>query len=158
VLADYGTTVESELEVFAFIARANDDMRAFSLLAMVISLFETGYLRTGAGLFEASPGHLTSHDGVAPRIADAMRRGALCRDSVFGIDSIDFLHLDWFTVAGLPVTDVRRRFGLVDKSPGAVAAGSVTPWDRDGISEFQLAAGRALAERQGRPYAPGWAG
>ena len=30
VLADYGTTVESELEVFAFIARANDDMRAFS--------------------------------------------------------------------------------------------------------------------------------
>jgi hypothetical protein len=42
VLADYGTTVESELEVFAFIARANDDMRAFSLLAMVVSLFETG--------------------------------------------------------------------------------------------------------------------
>jgi hypothetical protein len=36
VLADYGTTVESELEVFAFIARANDDMRAFSLLAMAI--------------------------------------------------------------------------------------------------------------------------
>ena len=35
VLADYGTTVECELEVFAFIARANDDMRAFSLLAMV---------------------------------------------------------------------------------------------------------------------------
>jgi hypothetical protein len=65
VLADYGTTVESELEVFAFIARANDDMRAFSLLAMVISLFETGYLRTGAGLFEASPGHLSAHEGVA---------------------------------------------------------------------------------------------
>ena len=158
VLADYGTTVESELEVFAFIARANDDMRAFSLLAMVVSLFETGYLRTGAGLFEASPGHLTSHDGVATRIADAMRRGALCRDSVLGVDSIDYLHLDWFTIADLPVTDVRRRFGVADKSPGALAAGSVTPWDRDGISEFQLAAGRALAERQGRPYAPGWAG
>ena len=45
-----------------------------SLLAMVISLFETGYLRTGAGLFESSPGHLSSHDGVAVRIADAMRR------------------------------------------------------------------------------------
>jgi hypothetical protein len=51
VLADFGTTVESELEVFGFIARANDDMRAFSLLAMVVSLFETGSLRTGAGLF-----------------------------------------------------------------------------------------------------------
>ena len=126
VLADYGTTVESELEVFAFIARANDDMRAFSLLAMVVSLFETGYLRTGAGLFEASPGHLSSHDGVAIRIADAMRRGALCRDSVLGVDSIDYLHLDWFTLADLPVTEVRRRFGVVDKSPEALAAGSVS--------------------------------
>ena len=158
VLADYGTTVESELEVFAFIARANDDMRAFSLLAMVISLFETGYLRTGAGLFEASPGHLTSHDGVATRIADAMRRGALCRDSVLGVDSIDYLHLDWFTIAELPVAEARLRFGVVDKSPEAVAAGSVSPWDRAGISEFQLAAGRALAARQGRPYEPGWSG
>ena len=58
VLADYGTTVEAEVEVFGLIARANDDMHAFSLLAMVISLFETGYLATGAGLFESSPGHL----------------------------------------------------------------------------------------------------
>ena len=41
---------------------------------------------------------------------------------------------------------------MTDKSPGAIAAGSVSPWDRDGISEFQLNAGRALAERQGRPY------
>ena len=56
LLADFGTTVESELEVFAFIARANDDPRAFSLLAGVVSLFETGYLRTGAGLFESLPG------------------------------------------------------------------------------------------------------
>ena len=152
VLADYGTTVESELEVFAFIARANDDMRAFSLLAMVISLFETGYLRTGAGLFEASPGHLSAHDGVALRIADAMRRGALGRDAVMGIDSIDYLHLDWFDIAELSVTEARRRFGVVDKSPEAIAAGSVGPWDRAGISEFQLNAGRKLAERQGRLY------
>ena len=72
VLADYGTRVESELEVFAFIARANDDPRAFSLLAMVVSLFETGYLRSGAGLFESSPGQL-SRAGVATRVADAMR-------------------------------------------------------------------------------------
>ena len=79
VLADYGTTLESELEVFALIARANDDPRAFSLLAMVISLFETGYLASGAGLFEASRGHL-SNEGVALRLADAMRRGALCHE------------------------------------------------------------------------------
>ena len=154
VLADYGTTVESELEVFAFIARANDDMRAFSLLAMVVSLFETGYLRTGAGLFEASPGHLSSHDGVAVRIADAMRRGALCRDAVVGADSIDFLHFDWFSIADLPVAEARRRFGVVDKGAEAVAAGSVGPWEPGGISEFQLAAGRDLADREGRVYEP----
>ena len=44
----------------------------FCLLAMVVSLFETGYLRTGAGLFEAFPGQL-SRDGVAVR---ARRRDA----------------------------------------------------------------------------------
>ena len=58
VLGDYGTTVESEVEVFGLIARANDDLHAFSLLAMVISLFETGYLATGAGLFQSSTGAL----------------------------------------------------------------------------------------------------
>jgi len=138
--------------------RASDDMRAFSLLAMVVSLFETGYLRTGAGLFEASPGHLSSHDGVAVRIADAMRRGARCRDSVLGVDSIDYLHLDWFAMAELSVTDARRRFGVEPKSPGALAAGSVGPWDSEGISPFQLDAGRRLAQRRGRPYASGGPG
>ena len=33
----------------------------------------------------------------------------------------------------------------MDKSPEAVAAGSVGPWDPGGISEFQLNAGRELA-------------
>ena len=81
VLADYGSKVESELEVFAFIARANDDPRGFSLLAMVVSLFETGYLATGAGLFESFPGRLLArrHGGArrrrdAPRCADPRPR------------------------------------------------------------------------------------
>jgi hypothetical protein len=145
VLADYGTKVESELEVFAFIARANDDPKAFSLLAMVVSLFETGYLRVGAGLFESSPGQL-SRDGVAARVADAMRRGALVTGSV------DFLAVDWFELAPLPVTELRERFGLVAKSAAAIAVGSVGPWEAGGISEFQLHAGQALAAREERPY------
>jgi hypothetical protein len=145
VLADYGTTVESELEVFAFIARANDDMRAFSLLAMVVSLFETGYLRTGAGLFESSPGHLAEF-GMATRVADAMRRGALCRGSV------DFLRTDWFELAHLNVLDVREHFSVPTKSLAAEAAGSVGPWERGGISPFQVGAGTALAAAQGTPY------
>ena len=132
VLADYGTTVESELEVFAFIARANDDLHGFSLLAMVVSLFETGYLRQGAGLFESSPGHL-SERGMATRVGDAMRRGALCRGSV------DFMRTDWFELAGLTVEAAREHFGIPPKAPAAVAAGSVGPWEPGGISPFQLA-------------------
>ena len=152
VLADYGTTVEAELEVFAFIARANDDMRAFSLLAMVISLFETGYLSTGAGLFESDPGHLSADSAVSIRLADAMRRGALCHDSVADSDSIDFMRMDWFEIAGLPLDDVRRRFRVVAKSTEAVAAGSVGPWQPGGISAFQLASGQKIADDEGRPY------
>ena len=147
VLADYGTRVESELEVFAFIARANDDPRGFSLLAMVVSLFETGYLRTGAGLFEAAPGQL-SRQGVAERLADAMRRGALVDGSV------DFLGVDWFELADRPVADAAAAFGVVPKSARAVAAGSVGPWAPGGISEFQWRAGETLAEAEGRPYDP----
>jgi hypothetical protein len=154
VLADYGTTVESELEVFGFIARANDDMQAFSLLAMAISLFETGYLRTGAGLFEASPGHLSASAGadVAVRLADAMRRGALCHNRDTGSDSVDFLQLDWFSIAPLPLDQARDLFRLEPKSPEAVAAGSVGPWEPGGISPFQLAAGRRAADDAGRRY------
>jgi hypothetical protein len=152
VVADFGTTVESELEVFGFIARANDDMRAFSLLAMVVSLFETGYLRTGAGLFEYDPGHLSAGGGVCVRLADAMRRGAWCHDAVTGNDSIDFLAVDWFAIADEPVEAVRQRFGVRPKSEAALAAGSVGPWAPGGISPFQLASGQRQAEAEGRAY------
>lgn len=152
VVADYGTTVECELEVFAFISRANDDLRAFSLLAMVISLFETGYLNRGAGLFESDLGHLSAGRDVPVRLADAMRRGAFCHDRVSGADSIDFLRIDWFELAALPVEEVRDRFNVVAKSEAARAAGSIGPQEPGGISEFQRDAGAALAEREGRTY------
>jgi len=152
VLADYGTCVENELEAFAFIARANDDMKAFSLLAMVVSLFETGYLRTGAGLFEADLGHLSVGAAMAVRIADAMRRGALCHDSATGSDSIDYLRVDWFEIAYLSVGDAQRRFGVTPRSHAAIAAGSLTPWEPGGISEYQQASGQAQARRDGRSY------
>jgi hypothetical protein len=152
VLADYGTTVESEVEVFGLIARANDDMHAFSLLAMVISLFETGYLATGAGLFESSPGHFSSSPDMAVRLSDAMRRGALCHDRETGSDSIDFLRMDWFAVAHRTCEDLRQRFNLAPKAAPAVAAGSVGPWERGGISPFQVNAGRELAAARGLPY------
>ena len=149
VLAGYGSTVESELEVFALISRANDDPRAFSLLAMVISLFETGYLATGAGLFEYDRGHL-SHDGMAVRMADAMRRGALCAAAAG--HGADLLQRDWFADAARPLEEVRDELGLVPKSERAVDAGSVTAWQKGGISPFQYDCGRESAARAGRDY------
>jgi hypothetical protein len=150
VLADYGTKVEAELEVFAFIARANDDPRGFSLLAMVVSLFETGYLSADAGLFEAFPGQLSLR-GMAVRIADAMRRGALS-SGLNGQPDVDFMTLDWFALADRPVELLREQFKIVPKSAGALAAGSVTPWQPGGISITQLGMGQRLAAGERRPY------
>jgi hypothetical protein len=148
VLADYGSTVESEIEVFAFISRANDDPRAFSLLAQIVSLFETGYTASGLGLFAYDRGHL-SHQGMAVRLADAMRRGAL---TAAANGSIDFLAIDWFAYADHTVDDVRREMSLIPKDPRAIEAGSVTPWEKGGISPFQYENARKRAEARGRPY------
>jgi hypothetical protein len=148
VLADYGSTVESEIEVFGFIARANDDPRAFSLLAQVVSLFETGYAATGMGLFQYDRGHL-SHRGVAVRLADALRRGAL---SAAANHSIDFLAVDWFEHADKDIDAVRHQLGIVAKDPRAVEAGSPTPWEPGGISPYQYRAGREAAELLNRTY------
>ena len=72
------------------------------------------------------------------RVADAMRRGALVDGS------IDFLDIDYFAIAGEPVEELRRRFGVVAKWERALAAGSVGPWQPGGISPFQERAGREL--------------
>jgi hypothetical protein len=148
VLAEYGSTVECELEVFAFISRANDDPRAFSLLAMVISLFETGYLASGAGLFQYDRGHL-SHEGMAVRLADAMYRGALVAAYAH---SPDLLLRDWFAEAHRPVADVRAELGIVSKSERAIASGSVDAWSPGGISPYQYRCGQEAAATAGRDY------
>ena len=144
MLADFGTTVESELEVFGFIARASDDPRAFALLAMAVTLFQTGMLSSAAGIFEADAGHL-AETGMPARLADAMRRGALCAGS------IDFLGVNWFELAERTVPDLRDHFGVQAKSTDAVRAGSVGPWDPGGISVMQLANGRKLAHERATP-------
>lgn len=158
VLADYGSTVESEIEIFGFIARANDDPRAFALLAMVIGLFETGYLHAAAkGFFAYDRGHL-SRDAprMAVRLADAMRRGALCGWHMTPRRedgrSVDLMTVDWFQYADRPLTEVREEFAVVPKSEQAVAAGSVTPWELGGISPFQHRQGQDVAAAAGVPY------
>jgi hypothetical protein len=148
VVTDYGSTVECEIEVFGFISRANDDPRGFSLLAQIIGLFETGYAASGMGLFQYDRGHL-SHAGMAARLADAMRRGALCGAHAGGPD---LLRRDWFADAARPIDDVRRELGIVPKSERAVYSGSVTAWEPGGISPYQYECGRKAAEAAGREY------
>lgn len=147
VLADYGSRLEAEIEVFAFMARASDKPEAFALLGMAITLFHTGILPEAAGFFEADGGNLAKR-GMPRRLADAFRRGALCRGS------IDYIALDYFSMAHRPLDDVRSEFGITAKAPEAVAAGSTGPFEPGGISESQLEMGRRLAEEQGRTYEP----
>jgi len=160
VLGDYGTTVESELEVFGLISRASDDPRAFTLLVQVLGLFEAGYLQAGMGLFQMDLGHVSAQeDEMAVRLADAFRRGARAawsHNDHHGLqEGIDFLAVDWFEHAGRPVEEVRAHFfldGLAAKSAAAETAGSVGPWEPGGISPYQYAAGQALADEDGRAY------
>ncbi len=158
VLADYGSTVESEIEVFSLISRANDDPRAFSLLAMVLGLFETGYLYGAAkGFFEYDRGHLSSDvDRMAVRLADATYRGAILathlNETGRGPKATDLLATDWFAHAERPIEEVRAEYGLPPRSEAAIAAGSTTPWEKGGISPFQYAHGRDVAHAEEHEY------
>jgi hypothetical protein len=150
VLCDYGSTVECEVEVFSYIARANDDPQAFSLQAMVLNLFETGYLIGGAGLFHYDTGNLSrtsDHaERMAARLADAMYRGANCSMKE------DLLKVDWFALADRPLDDVRREFNVIPKSKAAYEAGSVSPWETGGITPHQSEYGQKRAAELGRRY------
>src|SRR5215471_12289242 len=75
VLADYGTNLKGELEVFAFIGRADPDPKGFAWLATLIGLFETGYI-ADTGFFERDVReHNIQASGMPRRIADAIWRG-----------------------------------------------------------------------------------
>src|SRR5215831_10503737 len=75
VLADYGTNLKGELEVFALIGRANPDPQGFAWLATLIGLFETGYI-ADTGFFERDVRERNIQaPGMHQRIADSMRRG-----------------------------------------------------------------------------------
>jgi hypothetical protein len=145
VIADYGTLLEGEIEIFGFIAAASANPAAFTLLVMVLELFQTGELSGAAGIFEADPGHLDAA-GVPDRLADALRRGRLCGEPV------DFLEVDFFALADRSVEEVRNHFGVPPKSERARASGSVGPFEPGGISPFQWNAGQQQAVDRGVDY------
>jgi hypothetical protein len=133
VLADYGTNINGELEVFALIGRADPDPKGFAWLATLVGLFETGYV-ADAGFFT---GDLVERRLDSPsmhvRIADALRRGRSLCDRL----GADLLDVDYHEFVERPIDHVRAELGFDDKSPLAVAAGSPGVFDVAGMSRIQ---------------------
>lgn len=144
VLADYGTNLNGEIEVFALIGRADPDPKGFAWLTTLIGLFETGYV-ADAGFFS---GDLRERRLDSPamhaRLADALRRGSILCDRL----DRDLLEIDYHDHVERPVSDVRAELGFVPKSARATTAGSPGVLDVEGMSLIQqrfaedLAAGR----------------
>lgn len=138
VLADYGTRMESELEVFALIGRADPDPKGFAWLATMIGLFETGYLDAQGPFRVNVEQHHLQLPGMDARLADAIRRGKMISERY----GRDLLEVDYHQLADRPVDEVRTLLGIPPKSAEALAAGSAGPFEPGGISEFQRTAGQ----------------
>ncbi len=142
VLADYGTNLRGELEVFAFIGRADPDPKGFAWLATLTGLFETGYIPT-TGFFDRDVSErVIQAPGMHQRIADAIRRGKVVSQRY----GVDLFEVDYHELAARPVPEVREILSIPPKGPGAVAAGCVGPFSLEGMSETQR---RAVAQRRG---------
>ena len=138
VLADYGTNLNGELEVFSLIARADPDPKGFAWLATLVGLFETGYV-ADAGFFtgDLKESRLESSDMHA-RVADALYRGRVLCDRL----GTDLLEVDYHQFADQPIEDVRRELGFEAKSPAA--SGSPGAFDLAGMSMNQQAFAASL--------------
>lgn len=142
VLADYGTNLTGELEVFGFIGRADPDPKGFAWLATLVGLFETGYITTTGFFDRTREGHSLHAPGMPQRVSDAIRRGKrVCEQ--FGVDLFE---VDYHQLADKPVGEVRERLTIPSKSSGAIDGGSAGLFDLEGMSENQR---RIYAQRRG---------
>jgi hypothetical protein len=143
VLADYGTNLKGELEVFALIGRADPDPKGFAWLATLIGLFETGYI-SSTGFFDRDVRERSVRaPGMHQRIADAIRRGKGVSEH-FGTDLFE---VDYYTeLAARPVDEVREMLAFPPKSSGAIEGGSAGLFTDEGMSESQR---RYAAQRRG---------
>jgi hypothetical protein len=146
VLADYGTNLNGEIEVFALIGRADPDPKGFAWLATLIGLFETGYV-ADAGFFRSD---LRERSLDSPemhvRLADALRRGQLVCDRL----GTDLLDLDYHELVHRPVPQVRAELGIDPKADAAAAAGSAGAFDPAGMSRTQRAFAASIDEEARR--------
>ena len=109
VLADYETTPEGELDVFAFIAASMKDHRGLVLLAVTLGLFQNGSIKhVEMKLIRNRREDTLSDAGAIERWADAFRRGAACPVDVMG-------EIDLFAHKDVPLAEARTMFGVVPK-------------------------------------------
>ncbi|HVJ97168.1 MAG TPA: hypothetical protein VNC41_10100 [Acidimicrobiia bacterium] len=142
VLADYGTNLKGELEVFALVGRADPDPKGFAWLATLVGLFETGFI-ADTGFFERDVRERNvGAPGMHQRVADAIRRGKVVCERI----DLDLFEYDFHAVAHRPVGEVREMFTLPPKSAAACESGSAGLFDPEGMSEVQR---RYAASRQG---------
>jgi hypothetical protein len=133
VIADYGTNLKGELEVFAFIGRADPDPKGFAWLVTLTGLFETGYITT-TGFFDRNVDErVIQAPGMHQRVADAIRRAKVVCQNV-GVDLFD---IDYYDLAERPVVEVRKMLSVPPKGLAAVEAGSAGLFDVAGMSETQ---------------------
>jgi hypothetical protein len=144
VIADYGTNLRGELEVFAFIGRANPDPNGFAWLATLTGLFETGYIPT-TGFFDRDVSQrVVQAPGMPHRLADAIRRGKVVCTSY----GVDLFEVDYYGLAARPVEEARELLGIPPKGEAALEAGSAGLFDLTGMSEIQQ---QRVAQRRGAP-------
>jgi hypothetical protein len=142
VLADYGTNLRGEVEVFALIGRADPDPQGFAWLATLVGLFETGYITT-SGFFDRDVRDpVIQAPGMHLRVADAIRRGK----TVWQRHGEDLFEFDYHEHAARPVDEVRALLGFPPKSATALEAGSAPLCSLEGMSETQR---KVFAERRG---------
>jgi len=142
VLADYGTNLKGEIEVFAFIGRADPDPKGFAWLATLTGLFETGYIKS-TGFFDRDVRErVIQAPGMHRRVADAIWRGK----QVCMANQLDLFEYDFYAVADRPVDEVRTLLSIPPKGADALVAGSAGLFDEAGMSELQR---QVLAQRRG---------
>jgi hypothetical protein len=133
VLADYGTNLKGELEVFGFIGRADPDPKGFAWLATLVGLFETGYIKTTGFFDRTREGRSMRGPGMPQRVSDAIRRGKVVCEHY----GVDLFEVDYYDLADRPVGEVRERLAIPTKSPGAIDGGSAGLFDLAGMSDNQ---------------------
>ena len=150
VLADYGSTVECEIEVFAFVSRGRTTIRAGSRCSRWSSACSRpATWPRGAGLFEYDRGSSVARGhGDPPRRRDAAGRAVRVRTAAVPTCS---------RTTGSPTPRVRSptcgpsSASCRSRSSRSSRARS-TAWEPGGISPYQYECGRKAAEAAGREY------